>query len=200
MAIYHLSPPAASGQALQEAAARLPHAHAKIAALLQRAAGSPAEHLPLPIYAIGLQALAGTEGLCHAESVGWLYLPPDQRYVAIEVQQRQAGDKHIFAAVHRSHLIERLRQLLANPAVQQSDGNTPYHPAVLRSYALYTFALWLRAANAPDSRLIVVPPAPPQLRPWPTSYSIEQFQTALRAEATRQLAFNPAINSNSLEG
>ncbi len=190
MAIQQQTPPVESLQALEEAADHLHPAHSAITDMLNQAHDRPSEHLPHPVYAVGLDDMASGDGLKKARVIGWRYLAESSggRNYLIEVHQTPDGF-HRFGGVEKGPLVEAMLKVIDEAKLDQKISSGVYTLAVLAIQALGVFALWLNA-NEVDAEIVVVPPAPRGLQPWPTTYTVEQFEEALRVEAQSKLAYD----------
>lgn len=190
MLIETQAPPVESLRALQDTAETMPQVYGQVTELLREICARPTQHWPHPVYVVGLNALASEhEGLRGARLTGWRFLTKTKgaRNHAVEVQQTPDGDDHRFAELDKGPFIDGMCRVLEDKNFAQQTDVAALKLSVLRVNAMGVFALWLRA-NEPERELIIpIAPTPPCLKPWPATYTVPQFQAALREEARREL-------------
>lgn len=189
MLIQHQEPPDVSLRALRGAAEHIRPAHGQMVAMLKEVAASPTEHLPHPLYAVGLADMAGEGGLDKATITGWRYLAQSdegQNYAFI-VQQDADGKNHRFAEMNRGPFVAGTLQTLADAKLRAKIDDGTFKLSVLKIPALDIFALWLHAKDSGREVVTVIRPAPTYLEPWPRVYAPEEFEDVVRPEAKRKL-------------
>lgn len=194
MPVQYTTPPATSLQALQEAADRMSKhtLHTRLAARLQQTHDHPLDHAPQAIYTVDLKALAAGQGLEEAALVGYEYLAGqdgDDTY-AIEVYYHPRRQQHQLGSFRRRPFAAGMPELLGDAEFQRRFADATYTPSLLLINALQLRALWLRAEDSAPQAVIVLPPAPAYLKPWPEGYTPEQLHEAVREAAARTLTNN----------
>ncbi|HEX4946005.1 MAG TPA: hypothetical protein VFZ34_05055 [Blastocatellia bacterium] len=187
MPIQPYEPPAASLQALREAAQIAPKAYQYAATMMNDVLADVPAHWPHPVYRIGLSDMATATALQKAELIGWRYLARSggDRNFAVEVQVDE--DEHSFAELDKGPYIDGIYRVLQDKVLAAKIGTTVLRPAVLRLNALGVFAVWLQT-EVPDNELIIpLPPTPSYLAPW-QEYSRARFQETVRRPAQEKLA------------
>ena len=189
MPIQCYNPPAASVQALQEAAQTMPKAYGHVADMMREVLRDLPHHWPHPVYRVGLSEAASAQGWAKPELIGWRYLAHSEsdREYAIEVQVEDDGVQHQFAELDKGPYIDGIFRVLKDASLQPKAGPTVYHLAVLRLNALGVFAVWLQTDNPDQALFIPLPPTPRCLVPW-QQYTTNQFQDAVRDKAKENLA------------
>lgn len=186
MPIVPDEPPAASIQAMREAMKNLPEVYRQ---LIGDVLAAPGRRWPHPVYVVGLADLAATHALKRAALIGWRFLAQAEgdRNYAVEVQREEGETGHVWTELDKGPYIDGLRRVLEDPQIARQIGRTVVRPAMLRAGAMGLCAVWLRAEPSAGDVIIPIPPAPRCLQPWQT-YSVAQFEDALRSQAKEQLA------------
>lgn len=190
MPLKHQQPPDESLRALRTTADTMPQAYTQITSMLRDAYDRPHQHWPHPVYVVGLKALATEgEGLSRARLAGWRYLVKSEgdRNHAVEVQQDSDGSNHRFSELDKGPFIDGMCRVLEDKSLDEKIDTGALDLSVLRINTMGVFALWLQADDPNKGRVIAISPTPPYLKPWPETYTVEQFQAALRDEARREL-------------
>lgn len=191
MAIQITPPTNESLQALQIGLAKI-RTHPQfepLVRMLQQVHDAPEDHVPHEIATIDLRELASGAGLQAARVTGHRYLTrATDKNFAVEVQQVGRDGQHQFAEVSHGRMVENVKQILDDPALQHLvDGNN-FKVVALRINALGLHALWFQSVENSEADLIAcVPPAPPYLEPWPKTYTRKEFEDAVKDEAQRKL-------------
>jgi hypothetical protein len=146
MPIRPATPPAASLQAVREAAQTTPKAYRHMAEMMQTVATDWKKHWPHPVYRVGLKEMTATNWLRKAEMIGWRYLVQtrNQRQYAIEVQMEADGTEHCFAELDKGPYVDGFYRVLHDDSLAKKTGATVFRPAVLRINALAIFAVWTK--------------------------------------------------------
>ncbi len=188
MPIKPYVPPAASLRALREAAHMTPKAYQHNAAMIKDVLADVPSHWPHPVYDVGLNDLALTNGLNKAEIISWRYLARsgNDRNYAIEVQIDD-DQSHTFSELDKGPHIDGLRRIVTDESIIKKAAEVVYKPAVLRINAMGIFAVWLRTTDEQKEILIPLPPTRSYLVAW-QQYSIKHFQDALRDKAKAKIA------------
>ncbi len=179
------TPPPESLDALTEAANNLHPSLSSMTEIFKHMHDFPQEHNPHPMNVAGLKDMASSGGLSKATIFGWRYLSVSggERKFAVEVHHDPDGSNHRFAGLSHGPAVEALITVIEDDRIRQQTESGDFTLSTLSIPALDISALWLRAASGGDDTLIVVPPAPPFLRPWPDTYTVRQFEDAVRDEA-----------------
>jgi hypothetical protein len=191
---YQTAPPG-SLDALTEAANNLPPSHSSVAEILKHVHDFPQEHNPHAMNVAGLKDMASSGGLSKAIIIGWRYLSVSggERKFAVEVHHDPDGSNHRFAGLSHGPAVEALITLIEDDRIRHQIESGAFTLATLSIPALDISALWLRAASGGDDMLIVVPPAPPFLKPWPDTYTVQQFENAVRDEAASNVKIHATV-------
>jgi hypothetical protein len=190
MSIKYQTPPEESLKALQAMAEIMPKTYDRLANMLREVYERPDEHWPHPIYVVGLRAMASEkEGLSGARLAGWRYLVKleGERNHAVEVQQDADGATHRFSELDKGPFIDGMCRVLQEKGFDEERDASALKLSVVRINTMGVFALWLQADDPNNDRVIAISPTPPYLNPWPETYTVAQFQAALRDEAKREL-------------
>lgn len=168
-------------QALEDAADNLPTAYAGMAQMLRSVREHPEQHWPHAVYLLDLDEIDPTDGLNEAELVGWQYLVRAERNrnYAIEVIGEPDGNDCRFSRIDRGPRIDGMCQALSDPALLRQIADDQLRLAVLHISEFDTLAVWLQADNVERELVLTMPPALPMLKPWPTVYTVKEFQEAL---------------------
>lgn len=189
MPLKHKMPPRESLTALQETVQHMPRSYSNMANLFKEVLEHPDQHYPHPVYSIDLEDIAYDEDLRHAQITGWRYLTKSDggRNFAVEVQQDPDGSNHRFAELDKGPFIDGMSQALGDERLNQKIGENELEPSVLRISEMGIFALWLRADDPGKEVIIPISPTPSYLESWPATYTVHQFQDALRDEVRVKL-------------
>lgn len=190
MSIKYQTPPEESLKALQAMAEIMPKTYDRLANMLREVHERPDEHWPHPIYVVGLKAMASEkEGLSAARLAGWRYLVKFEgaRNHAVEVQQDADGSNHRFSELDKGPFIDGMCRVLEEKGLDEKTDDSALKLSVVRVNTMGVFALWLQADDPNKDRVIAISPTPPYLKPWPETYTVAEFQAALRDEARREL-------------
>ena len=195
MPIKPQKPPAASLRVLRDAVGTMPPACASIARAIPDVLDHPDRHWSHPVYVVGLREMASASGLKKARVIGWRYLvrADDHRNYAIEVQQGAGRGGHRLAELDKGPFIDGLYHVLEHQDLVDAAGPPILKLAVLRISAMMIFAVWLQASTADKGVIVPIPPTPHYLKPWQT-YTVKQFEDALRGEAQEDMA-HPASDA-----
>src|SRR5262245_31901649 len=188
MPIKYQKPPGDTLDTLRESAETMPEAYVRHAKMIHEVVDHPDEHWPHPVYIAGLKDMASSNGLSHAEMIGWRYLAhlgSDRNY-AIEVQQDPEWDGQQVTEIDKGPFIDGIYRVLKDKSIAEKAGETDLKLSVLRINAMGIFAVWLRADDSDKDIIVPVQPAPKYLKPW-HAYSVEEFEDALKPEAKRDL-------------
>jgi hypothetical protein len=190
MLIKYQTPPEESLKALQAMVEIMPKTYDRLANMLRDVYERPDEHWPHPIYVAGLNKMASEEeGLSRARLAGWRYLVKFEgdRNHAVEVQQDADGSNHRFSELDKGPFIDGMCRVLEEKGADEEMDGSALKLSVVRINAMGVFALWLQADDPNKDRVIAISPTPPYLKPWPETYTVAEFQDALRDEARREL-------------
>ena len=190
MSIKYQTPPDESLKALRATVETMPKTYDRIANMLRDVHERPDEHWPHPVYVVGLKAMASEkEGLSGARLAGWRYLVKLEgaRNHAVEVQQDADGSNHRFSELDKGPFIDGMCRVLEEKGLDEKTDAGVLKLSVVRINTMGVFALWLQADDPNKEQVIAISPTPPYLKPWPQTYTVEQFQAALRDEAKREL-------------
>ena len=192
---HYQTPPQGSLDALTEAATNLHPSHSDMAEIFKQMHDSPQDHEPHPMYVVGLKDMAASGGLSKAIIVGWRYLSVSgsERKFAVEVHQDPDGSNHRFAGLSHGPAVEALIRVIEDYRIRQPIESGAFTLSTLSIPALDISAVWLRAASGGDDMLIVVPPAPSYLKPWPDTYTVQQFENAVREEAANNVKIHATV-------
>ena len=165
-----------------------------VAQMLLAAHDTPDAALPHTVYSVDLQDLASGNGLAALQLVGRSYFAKstDGTHFAIEVHQDKKTAKHKLGGVARGNIVDGVQQILNDPSLQEKLSGTDFTLSTLRINALGIHALWFHADKPVTDIIICVPLTPPYLQPWPTTYSREEFETAVKDAAKQKLEANHA--------
>ena len=189
------TPPPGSLDALTEAANNLHPSLSSMTEIFKHMHDFPQEHNPHPMNVAGLKDMASSGGLSKATIFGWRYLSVSggERKFAVEVHHDPDGSNHRFAGLSHGPAVEALITVIEDDRIRQQTESGDFTLSTLSIPALDISALWLRAASGGDDKLIVVPPAPPFLKPWPDTYTVQQFENAVRHEAARNVKIHATV-------
>lgn len=189
------TPPAASLDALKGSANNVPPSHDNMTQLLEHMHDFPQEHNPHRIYAGGLKDMSASGGLSKATIVGWRYLSisGSAKRFAVEVHHDPDGSNHHFAGVIRGPAIEQLVSVIEDDRIRHQIDNSDLLLSTFSIPALDVSAVWLRATSDSQDMIIVVPPAPPFLKPWPDTYTVQQFEDAVRDVAASSVKVHATV-------
>ncbi len=190
MIIKHQQPPDESLRELKDTAETMPREYSQIANMLNRVHSRPDEHWPHPVYVVGLKAMATEdEGLSNARLAGWRFLVKSDgdRNHAVEIQQDDDGSNYRFSELDKGPFIEGMCSVLEDKNLDRKIEEEALNLSVLRINTMGVFAVWLQSDKPEKELIIPISPTPPCLKPWPQTYTVEQFQAALRDEAKREL-------------
>lgn len=182
--------PSESLDELRETADSMPPAYAQITNMLRKVHDHPDEHWPHPVYVVGLKAMASEkEGLSGARLAGWRFLVKSDgnRNYAVEVQQDADGSNHRFSELDKGPFIEGMCEALEDKNLDLMIDSGALKLSVLRISAMGVFALWLQSDDSGKDRVVAIEPTRSFLKPWPHTYTVEEFHAALRDAAQREL-------------
>jgi hypothetical protein len=189
------TPPQGSLDALIEAANNLHPSHSGMAEIFKHIHDFPLEHKPHPMYVAGLKDMATSSGLSKATIVGWRYLSVSgsERSFGVEVHHDPDGSNHHLAGVSHGPAVESLISVIEDDRISQQIKSGAFALSTLSIPALDISALWLRAASGGDDLLAVVPPAPSYLKPFPDTYTVQQFENAVLDEAATNVKIHATV-------
>jgi hypothetical protein len=195
MTNQYRTPPQESLDALTEAANNLHPSHSGMAELFKHIHDFPLEHKPHPMYVVGLKDMAASGGLSKAIIIGWRYLSVlgSERKFGVEVHHEPDGSNHHFAGMSHGPAVESLISVIEDDRISQQIESGAFALSTLSIPALDISALWLRAASGGDDMLAVVPPAPSYLKPWPDTYTVQQFENAVLDEAATNVKIHATV-------
>jgi hypothetical protein len=186
MPIKFQQPPADTIETLRKSADATPRSFVEHARMIRSVLADPGGHRPHPIYIAGLRDLAAPDGLRRAEQAGWRYLTQSGGNCAIEVGDDPDGDGLQLTEIDNGPFIDGLCRVLEDPELARNTSADDLSLSVLRVNGLGIFAVWLRADDSRNDLIIPLQPTPDYLKPGRT-YSVEEFQDALKPQAKRNL-------------
>jgi hypothetical protein len=189
------TPPTKSLDALTEAANNLRPSHSGMAQLLNHIHDFPEDHNPHPMYVVGLKDMATSGGLRRAIVIGWRYLSVSgsEKKFAAEVHHDSDGSNHRFAGLNHGPAVEALIRVIEDDKIREQVESDAFSLSTGAIPALDISAVWLRATNNGNDMLFVVPPAPSFLKPWPDTYTVQQFENAVQDEAAKNVKIHATV-------
>ncbi len=157
--------------------------------MLQDICDHPEAHWVHPIYVAGLSDLTSKSGLNEAQIAGWRYLArmEGNRNYGVELELKSEKGDYTFAELDKGPFLDGMFKVLEDEDISGKIAAGLLKPAVLRINAMGVFAVWLRAEKPSKEIIIVMPPAPSYLEPWPARYTVKRFQTILSGAVKRRM-------------
>jgi hypothetical protein len=146
---------------------------------------------PHPVYALGLDALVGGQGLAGAELTGWRYLLQrgDSVIASAEVHVGESGAEVSRLEVNEGPFV-RATEAAVTQAEQlpELEGGT-YELRLLRIPGAYVIAVWLAGEGGGEDLLIPMGDTPSEVESG-RPYKPDELFGALAEPARRQLEFD----------